>query len=624
MPSLNLPRQLRFSFSLLLVVTIWQTVILGTVLGTAAAAERPNVIVIMTDDQGYGEFSCHGNPITQTPHIDQLAAESIRLTDFHVAPMCTPTRGQLMTGLDAFRTGAINVSSGRTLLRPELTTMADVFREAGYRTGLFGKWHLGDNFPFRPEDRGFDEALWFPSSHINSVPDFWDNDYFDDVYLRGGKRVSYRGYCTDVFFDEAIEWMQAGRAKEQPFFGYIALNAAHSPWFVPDHYRGPIRQALKKHPEIAKGLPPRRSIEDLVSFLAMGANIDENIGKLDRFLRETGRFENTMVVFLTDNGSTMGDDYYNAGMRGKKTQLWEGGHRVPCFIRWPGGNLGPSREIAELCHVQDLLPTLAELVGAKSVPDRLDGVSLGPLLRGHVDALEERMLVINYSRMPTFKVTYTDQNPAIPQRDGAAVLWKHWRLIENRSLYNVQADPLQEHDVAAEHPEVVAKLRAHLQDWWNGVKDQVLQPQRVVIGSDAENPMLLTACEWLDVFVDQQQQVRRGIRSNGVWHLDVDQPGRYTFELRRYPEESGLKLQASLPRTRVTDGTFEPAQSLPIAKARIQIGPYEATGQPDESQSMISFSTELSPGPIELQTWMLDESEQEICGAYYVTVRRES
>lgn len=173
--------------------------------GTADQGRRPNVILVMTDDQGYGEFGWTGNPLARTPHIDRLASESIRLTDFHVAPMCTPTRGQLLTGLDAFRNGAVNVSSGRTLLRPELETIADVFGAAGYRTGIFGKWHLGDNYPFRPEDRGFDEALWFPSSHISSVPDFWENDYFDDTYIRNGGRVAYKGYCTDIFFREPVQ-----------------------------------------------------------------------------------------------------------------------------------------------------------------------------------------------------------------------------------------------------------------------------------------------------------------------------------------------------------------------------------------------------------------------------------
>jgi len=527
----------------------------------AAFGAGPNVIVIMTHDQGYGEFSCHGNPIAQTPNIDRLAAESIRLTDFHVSPMCTPTRGQLMTGVDAFRNAAINVSSGRTLLRPELKTMADVFQAAGYRTGLFGKWHLGDNYPFRPEDRGFDEALWFPSSHINSLPDFWDNDYFDDTYIHNGRRQAYSGYCTDVFFDEARKWIGGTGASDQPFFAYIALNAAHWPWFVPDEFREPVRRAVADHPEVVEHLPESK-VASLVSFLAMGANIDDNVGKLDDLLADSGLKENTIVVFLTDNGSTMGPDYFNAGMKGRKTTLWEGGHRVPCFIRWPGGDLGTPRPIDELCHVQDLLPTLAELAGIADVLQRLDGQSLAPILRGERDTLANRMLVINYSRMPMFQVTYTDGNPAIPQRDGAAVLWKNWRLLENRELYDVHNDPHQDRDVAAQHPQVVARMRAHLERWWAGVEG-VLEPQRVTIGSDAENPMLLSACEWLDVFVDQQRQVRRADLKNGVWHLTVEKPGTYSFELRRWPRESGLALQAGVAKTKVVDGTYVKGRALP-------------------------------------------------------------
>ena len=253
----------------------------------AVGEQRPNVIIVMTDDQGYGEFACHGNPIAQSPNIDRLAAKSVRLTDFHVAPMCTPTRGQLMTGLDAFRNGAINVSSGRTLLRPELATMADVFPKGGYRTGMFGKWHLGDNYPFRPEDRGFDEAIWFPSSHINSVPDFWDNDYFDDTYIHNRQRERYEGYCTDVFFREAMAWIGSSTSPKQPFFAYLPLNSAHWPWFVPDEYRQPVRDAMRQRPELVHHLSETKR-ESLVSFLAMGANIDDNVGRLDQFLAERG------------------------------------------------------------------------------------------------------------------------------------------------------------------------------------------------------------------------------------------------------------------------------------------------------------------------------------------------
>ena len=588
---------------------------------SAFAAKQPNLIVVMTDDQGYGEFSIHGNPITETPNIDRLATQSIRLTDFHVAPMCTPTRGQFLTGLDAFRNGAINVSSGRTLLRPELKTIADVFKAEGYRTGLFGKWHLGDNYPFRPEDRGFEETIWFPSSHINSVPDFWDNDYFDDTFIHNGKREKFKGYCTDVFFEEAMRWINFENQGNRPFFAFIPLNAAHWPWFVPDKYRQPIRDTMEANPDVVKHLNKGKR-ESLVSFLAMGANIDENIGNLDQFLKKSGLLDNTIVVFLTDNGSTMGQDYYNAGMRGKKTTLWEGGHRVPCFIRWPAGDIGKPRDIDELSHVQDLLPTLADLAGVKNPSKNLDGLSLAPVFRGQKETLSDRMLVINYSRMPQFKVSYTKLNPAIPLRDGAAVLWKQWRLLENRELYNVKDDLHQDHDLAKQHPEIVAKMRDYLNTWWGGVKDQVMEPQRVIIGSDAENPSYLSACEWLDIFVDQQAQIRWGIRENGAWHLNVDQAGEYTFELRRFPSESGLAFSDPVAEKEVTDGVFVRGKAFPIIKAKIQIGDVSMNKPVPAGATSVSFKIKIPAGNIKLQTWLIGPGDKAVSGASYVSAKR--
>ena len=590
-------------------------------LASAALAGQPNVILIMTDDQGFGEFSVHGNPITQTPHIDRLAKQGISLTDFHVSPMCTPTRGQLLTGLDAFRNGAMNVSSGRTLLRPELKTMADVFKEAGYRTGIFGKWHLGDNYPFRPEDRGFEEAIWFPSSHINSVPDYWENDYFDDTYIHNTQRQKYEGYCTDIFFDEAIRWIQQERETGQPFFAYIPLNSAHWPWFVPDHYRESIRQAIAANPKVVAHLGPDKK-EQLVSFLAMGANIDDNVGKLDRYLESTELQKDTVVVFLTDNGSTMGADYFNSGMKGKKTTLWEGGHRVPCFIRWPNGNLGSPREIGELCHVQDLLPTLADMARIGGPPQKLDGQSLLPIFRGEKSTLGDRMLVINYSRMPSFQVTYTKGNPAIPQRDGAGVLWKDWRFLENRMLFNVKSDLHQDHDVAALHPEVVDKMRAHLYSWWDDVKDTVMEPQRVIIGSPKENPSTLSACEWLDVFVDQQIQIRRGVETNGVWHLTVAQSGDYTFELRRFPAESGKTIRESVQPIKVTDGEYPGGPGFDIRKARLRIGDQTFEKTVSAEDRAVRFEAQLSQGDTTLKTWFLGPDDEERFGAYFVTTKR--
>lgn len=595
--------------------------IFTTALASAVVAARPNVIVIMTDDQGFGEFSVHGNPITRTPYIDRLAKGGISLTDFHVAPMCTPTRGQLLTGLDAFRNGAINVSSGRTLLRPELKTMADVFQAGGYRTDIFGKWHLGDNYPFRTEDRGFEETVWFPSSHINSVPDYWENDYFDDTYIHNGRRQKYEGYCTDVFFDEAIDWIRKDARPENPFFAFIPLNSAHWPWFVPDHYRPPIRKALDENPDVVKHLKPAKK-EALVSFLAMGANIDDNVGKLDRFLESAGLRDDTIVVFLTDNGSTMGADYFNAGMKGKKTTLWEGGHRVPCFIRWPNGNLGRPRQVAELSHVQDLLPTLADMADIGGLPGKLDGQSLLPIFRGEKGTLDERMLVINYSRMPQFRVTYTKGNPAIPQRDGAGVLWKHWRFLENRMLYNVKNDLHQDHDVAAQHPEVVTKMRAHLNRWWDGVKDTVLEPQRVIIGSPKETPSTLSACEWLDVFVDQQVQIRRGVKKNGVWHLTVAKAGNYNFELRRFPKESGKPLREAVPALKVTDGSYPGGPGFDIRRAKLRIGNQVFEKDISKTDAVVSFKAEIPAGDTTLQTWFTGAEGHELFGANFVTVER--
>ena len=590
--------------------------------GSHKASPHPNVILIMTDDQGYGEFSTTGNPIVHTPNVDRLAREGISFTDFHVCPMCTPTRGELMTGLDAFRNGAVNVSSGRTLLRPDLKTMADVFKDAGYRTAIFGKWHLGDNYPFRPEDRGFDETLWFPSSHINSVPDYWDNDYFDDTYIRNGKREQVEGYCTDVFFGEAMRWMDATNAEQEPFFTYIPLNAAHWPHFVPEKYRIPIRKSFEENADVVDHLPDGRK-EALLSFLAMGLNIDENVGRLMQFLEAQGLLSNTIVVFLTDNGSTFGPDYYNAGMKGRKTELWEGGHRVPLFIRTPPGLLPQPAVVDELCQVQDLLPTLASLAGIQDIPDNLDGKDITTLITGDDAELADRMLVINYSRMPQFKVSYTTDNPAIPNKDGAAVLWKNWRLLENRELYDLSEDPQQDSDVASEFPEIVQQMSDHLEDWWGEVKEYAMAVQRVVIGHDAENPMMITACEWLDVFVDQQVQIRRGVKKNGVWHIMVDRSGTYEFELRRWPRESRLALRGNIAETKVTDGMYVEGYPLDICAARIRIGEEEQVKSTAPEDRSAIFTFELEKGENTLETWFCNDQDEPICGAYYVYITRE-
>ena len=596
-------------FPAFLTVTVWLFVWLPPLYAAGMskpAAAKPNVIILLTDDQGYGDLSCHGNPILKTPHLDRLHAESIRLTDFHAAPMCTPTRGQLMSGVDCLRNGAMNVSSGRVFLRRELPTMADLFAAGGYRCGQFGKWHLGDNFPYRPQDRGFHEVIYYPSSHIGSAPDFWNNHYFDDTYWHNGHREQFHGYTTDIFFDEAMKWMRVQAATKQPFFCYLPTAAAHGPLLVPEKYR-------QLYEGIAfPGVGPKQR-DAVARFFGMIANIDDNLGRLEIFLTENGLRDNTILIFMTDNGGTVGVPVFNAGMKGAKISLWEGGHRVPCFIRWPGGRLRPPGDVGELTEVQDILPTLVELCALPTLHAHFDGASLAKLLQGEADTLPDRMLVINYSRMAS----------PVPTKEGAAVLWKHWRLLEGRELYDVKADPQQQRNVIEKHPDIAAKMRAHLDAWWGAVEPSINDFGAIVLGSDAENPSQLSPSDWQDSFLDQGRQVREGLRRNGVWNVVFDCAGSYEFELRRWPRECGAALAASLPAYKHNAGEFPPGVALPIAKARLKIGSFDESCGVSGDAKRVIFTARLAAGRTQLQTWFYDAEGQEICGAYYVYVTRK-
>jgi arylsulfatase len=587
----------------------------------ASLLAKPNVIVVMTDDQGYPELSAHSNPILKTPNLDRLHGQSLRLEDYHVSPMCAPTRGQLMTGLDAARNGATNVSSGRALLRPEIPTMANFFGDAGYTTGIFGKWHLGANYPFRPEDRGFDETVWFPSSHIGSVPDYWGNDYFDDTYINNGKLKQYKGYCTDVFFEEALSFIKQSAESGKPFLAYIAPNTPHGPLVAKEEDEKAIAEILaqEEFANMGRGLKAR-----LADYLGMVRNIDTNMGALMKFLSNEGLRDDTIVVFQTDNGSTHGPLYYNAGMRGMKTELWEGGHRVPCLISWPNGGLAKPQAIDGLTQVQDMLPTLLELCNI--LTDRkFDGMSLAPVLRGRTNVPEDRMLVINYSRMPGFVNYPTPFAQTLMYRNQGEVLWKRWRLLEDRELYNLETDPLQTTNVIDKHPKVLAKLRNRLDEWWADVGPHANDVQRVVIGSEHENPSRLTGCEWLDVFIDQQRQIRVGQQKSGYWMLEVAEDGEYDFELRRWPKEIDRPIIAPLEGGQGAMD-IDTASFYLSDYHHLDIGdkkPYRFEGlnkSVGPNDTSITFTAQLKKGPIALHTWFRGEST--ILSAYYVYVTR--
>ncbi len=503
----------------------------------------------------------------------------------------------------------------------------------GYSTGVFGKWHLGANYPYRPQDRGFEESVWFPSSHIGSVSDYWGNDYFDDTYWHNGEQEKFEGYCTDIFFNEAKSFIDNSIDEGKPFFAYIPTNTPHGPFNAKE-------EDIKVLEELYDNstFPQKTEVlkKGLVPYLAMIRNIDTNVGSLMDFLDEKGVRENTIVVFLTDNGSIMGIRYFNAGMRGMKTELWDGGHRVPCFINWPLGkfkNIGD--EVSGLAQVQDILPTLVDLCDLhKPTPLGFDGMSLAPVLRGEEEISKDRMLIINYSRMPGFINYPAPQGQTIVRREGAAVLWKGWRLLECRELYNLETDPLQENNVYDQNLEVVQKMENQLDIWWDKVKDGVNEPQKIIIGSEKENPSFLTAVDWLDVFIDQQPQVSGGQRKNSYWCLNVEQEGDYEIELRRWPKETDSPISGKCTMTD-RNGNIG-GTALPIVSASIYIGgkelrsisektPYGFEGLTKEVTPVdkaITFDVHLKPGPIYLHTFFHIKGEGTI-GAYYAYVTRK-
>ncbi|WP_168433275.1 arylsulfatase [Pontiella sulfatireligans] len=567
-----------------------------------SAAEKPNVIVVLTDDQGYGDFSCHGNPVLKTPNLDKLHAQSIRLTDFHSAPVCTPTRGQLLTGRDAMHNGAWSWAFGHEMIHGENKTMADIFKANGYTTGHFGKWHLGDNYPFRPGDKGFDETISHGGAATHQTPDYWQNDNFDDFYRhKDGSYQQHKGYCTDVWFDLSMDFMARCQKKKKPFFLYLPTNAPHGPHYVAEKYSDLYKDAGKAS-----------------NFFGMIANIDENMGRLEAFMQENGLAENTILIFMTDNGATAGYEIYNAGMRDKKSKYYDGGHRVPCFIRWPEGNLGVPRDINELTQVQDIFPTLIELLDLKAKTDaveRFDGASLAGLLTGKQVVLADRKLVVQWS------------SKDYPDYGAAAVLWKKWRLVHDKELYNIADDPAQATDVALQHPEIVESMKAHYADWWETVKPVVSIYSRVGIGG-AENPSRLTCFEWTKKsntkinVTDQRKSVWLGGQVNGSWMLDVVTPGKYRFELMRYPKEAATAMSAAYPAIQREFKPFPKCKALSITRARLQIGMIDKTIAVKTTDKVAMFGVELPAGEIEMRTWLMDEAGEELCGAYYVEATR--
>jgi arylsulfatase A-like enzyme len=437
--------------------------------------KRPNIIFLLTDDQGFGDVSAHGNPVLKTPTLDRLHSESFRFVDFHVSPTCAPTRSALFTGRHEFKNGVTHTILERERLAPQAITLAQVLKQTGYTTGIFGKWHLGDEAEYLPNRRGFDEMFihgggGIGQSYPGSCGDAPGNTYFDPVLLHNDKFVKTKGFCTDLFYQQAIQWIDGKRQGDQPFFAYIPTNAPHGPYTA--------------RPEDAALYADKAPNSQLAHFFGMIHNIDENIAKLLAKLSEWGIENNTLVIFMNDNGTAAGQNVFNAGMRGSKGTAWLGGTRSSSFWRWPG-TLPAGESKALVAHI-DFFPTIAEIIGAKlpeAVQKQIEGRSLVPLLEQAKTDWPERFLFTHFGRWAKA------EDPNLSKYKMTSVRKGRWTLVSAQGaatpkweLFDLENDFAQSKNVIDQHPEVVKELSQAFEKWWSDcqpmlVNEQVLGPK---------------------------------------------------------------------------------------------------------------------------------------------------
>lgn len=423
--------------------------------GRLVAAEpalgmRPNIILVMTDDQGFGELSIHGNPILKTRHLDAFAKQSLRFVDFQVSPTCAPTRCALMTGRHEFRSGVTHTIAERERMSPKAFTLAQLLKSTGYATGIFGKWHLGDEEAYLPSARGFDEVFIHGAGGIGqtypgSCGDAPGNTYFDPAIWHNDRFERTKGFCTDVFFEQALQWIDAKRSDKEPFFCYLTPNAPHSPYDAP---------AQDAQPLLDQGLS-----KEVAGYYGMIQNIDDNFGRLIAKLKEWELDEKTLVIFMTDNGHPI-HTLYNAGMRGAKVTPYLGGTRVPAFWRWTR-KIKPG-EAAQLAAHLDVFPTFAELTGAQMPAIPLDGRSLLPILKNARAEWPDRTLFTHVGRWPKGKAGEA-------KFDKCAVRTARFHLVNNQELFDLASDPGEQRNVIDHHPGQVAAMREAYDRWWSEI-----------------------------------------------------------------------------------------------------------------------------------------------------------
>ena len=611
---------------ILTVLAFLQAAVMTTGLAEAkepAKQSRPNVVLIMTDDQGYGDLGCHGNPVLKTPNLDLLASQSIRLDDYHASPYCVPSRAALMTGRYADRTGVHNRLNPNWFARSDEVMLSNMFKDAGYATGMFGKWHLGDNYPYRPMDRGFDEVLHHNGGAIGVVNDYWGNKYINDTYYKNGKPVKAKGYCTDVFFAAATRFIEKCADQKKPFLVYLPTNAPHGP-LIPPPGSPNVRaytQALRKAKAPEGTVLTARERRLVPKFYSMITNIDDNVGKLRALLEENGLAENTIFIFTTDNGSAFGTGVFNAGMRGKKADAYDGGHRVPFFLHWPAASFDREQRIETLTSHTDITPTLLDLCGIPRPAEvDFDGVSLRPLMeKGDHAEWPDRMIMTDAQQFD------------VPKKwEQTAIMTERWRLVNGGELYDIDKDPGQKRNVRAEHPEVFSRLNKYYDQLWEELQPSFQKVAEIPLVAPGEETIVLNYHDcllrnmfWMQTsvtsligayhgkrgpLVDSAQRVRT--RDLAYWPVTVVEEGEYRIEARRWPVELDKAICSG-----------QGGGAFPAVKAEFTIGDYHQTVRVDADMKAVTVRVPMTAGSQRLSVRFVAADGRSL-DAFYVYVTK--